>query len=309
MTDQRYLRLVMRVLNDGKLKPTRAKVNGKNIGAYSIFGEQARFKFDEGFPILTTKKINFEALAHELIWFLRGDSNIKYLWDNNVHIWDQWADKNGELGYGTYGTMWRKYPFVEYDTERENQYIIHKSDNPFVRYDTYRKKSYGTVDQLARLICEIEEVKRNPEASCGRRLIVNAWHPYHINFVGLPPCHVLYQFSVYEDQLSLQLYQRSCDLFLGVPFNISSYCLLLSIIAKITDLKPYEFIHTYGDLHIYENHVDQCREQLTRPGYALPKLEINLQNKTMAALDMLHIRNIGLKDYKHDPYLKGEIAV
>lgn len=305
--DTEYLRLVKDVLDNGTFKPTRGKINNVNIGAYSVFGQQARFTFDEGFPILTTKKIAFKTLAHELIWFLRGESNIKYLLQNNVHIWDQWAKPNGELGYGTYGTMWRKRPFVDYKIDKENEFTITKN-NKNIRYETYKAKAKGTIDQITQLIDDINEVKANPTASCGRRLIVDAWEPYLVQTgqIGLPPCHVLFQFNVTNDKLSLQLYQRSCDLFLGVPFNISSYCLLLAVIAHITNLVPHEFIHTYGDLHIYENHVEQMKEQFIRSGHALPKLKIN---PDLRSIDDLSINDLSLENYQHDGVLKGDVAV
>lgn len=305
--DKQYLSLVKDVLDNGTLKPTRAKINGKNVGAYSVFGRQARFAFDEGFPILTTKRVAFKTLAHELIWFLSGNSNIKYLFNNNVHIWDQWAKKDGELGYGTYGTMWRKRPFIDYKTDKENEFLITKG-NKNIRYDTYKTNAKGTIDQIAQLIDNINETKKDPTASCGRRLIVDAWEPYYVQTgqIGLPPCHVLFQFNITDDKLSLQLYQRSCDLFLGVPFNISSYCLLLAIIAHLTNLVPHEFIHTYGDLHIYQNHTDQMNEQLTRSGYNLPILSIN---PNLKSIDNIHINDLYLGNYQHDGVLKGEVAV
>jgi thymidylate synthase len=305
--DHEYLRLVADVFENGRLRPTRAKIDGKNVGAYTVFGRQARFNFAEGFPILTTKRIAFKTLAHELIWFLHGESNINYLSKHNVHIWDAWAKSNGELGYGTYGTMWRKRPFVDYKTDKENEYNITKN-NRNIRYDTYKANAKGTIDQIAQVIDDIKETVKDPTASCGRRLIVDAWEPYYVttNQIGLPPCHVMFQFDVDGDRLNLQLYQRSCDLFLGVPFNITSYCLLLCVIAQLTGLKPGEFIHTYGNLHIYENHVEQMKEQLTRTGYALPKLKIN---PDLRFIDDLKITDFELVNYQHDPVLKGEVAV
>jgi thymidylate synthase len=292
--DYTYLKLVEDVLANGVLKPTRAKIDGQNISAYSVFGRQARFSLAEGFPILTTKKINFNAIAHELIWFLSGSSNIKYLRDNGVKIWDAWADEKGELGYGTYGTLWRKYPNYK-------EYITSNGFNQGLK--TLEKKP---IDQIKNLIDNINLVKENPTASVGRRLIVTAWHPGYVDSVGLPPCHCFMQFNVTGDKLSCQLYQRSCDAFLGVPFNISSYALLTHVIAYITGLQAHEFIHTYGDLHIYENHVDQLREQLNRRPYKLPKLEIWISEKN---IDKVCREDFKLVDYKHHPYLRGEVAV
>lgn len=280
--DYEYLKLVKDVLDNGVLKPTRAKIDGRNVSAYSVFGRQARFSFRGGFPILTTKKVNFNTIAHELLWFLSGSSNIKYLQDNNVHIWDAWANRDGELGYGTYGTLWRNFP----------------GDGP--------DDDAGAIDQIKQLINNINEVKKDPTASCGRRLIVTAWHPYYVDKVGLPPCHCFMQFNVTGDKLSCQLYQRSCDLFLGVPFNITSYCLLTSIIAYMTGLIPHEFIHTYGDLHIYENHVNQLKEQLWRTPYRLPTLNIR---SGIESIDALVKEDFELVDYKSHKSLKGEVAV
>lgn len=285
--DYEYLKLVQDVLDNGILKQTRAKINNCNISAYSVFGRQARFSLDSGFPIITTKKVNFNAIVHELIWFLSGSSNIKYLQDNNIHIWDAWANKYGDLGYGTYGTLWRQYPHYAESS------IVKIVDKIFI-------------DQIQNLIDNIKLVKENPTSSVGRRLIVTAWHPGYIESVGLPPCHCLFQFNVTGNKLSCHLFQRSCDLFLGVPFNISSYSLLTYFIAHLTDLQPYEFIHTYSDLHIYENHVDQLKEQLGRSPYKLPSLEINPQVKD---IDSLKKEDFRLIDYKSWPALKGEVAV
>lgn len=324
--DTEYLRLVKDVLDNGTFKPTRGKINNVNIGAYSVFGRQARFTFDEGFPILTTKKVAFKTLAHELIWFLRGESNIKYLKDNNVNIWDAWADQDGELGFGTYGTLWRTFPFHCFHDDFKKHYPdmledycmnsfenIEKYQDPeqrknwhYIHHMCYEDDVDGSVDQIKQLIQNIEMVKQDQTASCGRRLIVSAWHPYYVDKVGLPPCHVMFQFNVTDDKLSLQLYQRSCDLFLGVPFNISSYCLLLAVIAHITNLVPHEFIHTYGDLHIYNNHVDQMQEQLKRSGYKLPQLKID---PSLRSVDNIHINDFTLENYQHDSVLKGEVAV
>jgi thymidylate synthase len=305
-TDLQYKELVNDVLNNGVLHPTRAKINGKNISAYTVFGRQARFNFAEGFPILTTKKVSFDSLAHELVWFLSGDSNIKYLKDNNIKIWDAWADESGELGYGTYGTMWRNFPFYD---DAETQLIGGKEVG--LNYKVYEDKwgnptVVGGIDQIKQLIDNIETVKKDPVASCGRRLIVTAWHPYYIDKIPLPPCHCLFQFHISGNKLSCQLYQRSCDLFLGVPFNISSYCLLLSVIAHITNLVPHEFIHTYGDLHIYENHLPQILEQIKINDLVLPKLWIDPDLKSIEGFKRESVKLVG---YKHQGVIRGEVAV
>lgn len=317
--DTQYLALVKDVLENGDLVPTRAKIDGKNVGAYSVIGRQARFDLTEGFPILTTKRVHFESIIHELIWFLSGSSNIKYLKDNNVNIWNSWADPQGELGYGTYGSMWRKFPFHEFDFEFYKHYNIEKSVNYDLKkingtgisyqyryvYCEPERDIVGWVDQIKQLLIDIEKVKQDPTASEGRRLIVTAWHPYYTDKVGLPPCHCLFQFTVRNGTLSCHLYQRSCDLFLGVPFNISSYSALTYVIAHLTGLKPKEFIHTYHDLHIYENHIDQMKEQLTREHQAAPQLEF-VGDFT---IDNFARENVKLVGYKHSGTLRGEVAV
>lgn len=296
--DDQYLDLVEDVLANGSLHPTRAKINGDNVSAYTVFGRQARFKFNGGFPILTTKKVSFDALAHELVWFLSGDSNIKYLQDNKIKIWDAWADKDGDLGFGTYGTLWREFPNHREETIRNETYTGLFKEIPVCHNEP--------IDQIEELITNIEKVKKDPTASCGRRLIVTAWHPYYVDKVGLPPCHCLFQFHVSGKYLSCQLYQRSCDLFLGVPFNISSYCLLLSVIARVTNLVPREFVHTYGDLHIYENHVEQLKKQLEKKPLDLPKLWINPE---LTNINDFKRSDVQLINYQHQGVLRGEVAV
>lgn len=294
-TDEQYLSLVRDILENGELVPTRAKIDGKNIDAISVIGRQARFDLTGGFPILTTKKVSFHNIIHELIWFLKGESNIEYLKKNNVKIWDAWADENGELGYGTYGTMWRNFPYPE----TINTW-------PLLKYVDYTNNINRSIDQIKQLIQNIENVKKDPTASCGRRLIVTAWHPYYVDKVGLPPCHCLFQFTVRGEYLSCHLYQRSCDALLGIPYNISSYSLLTYIVAHITGLKPREFIHTYHDLHIYSNHVDQIKEQLTREPFPLPTLWIDPELKNIDDLERRHIKLIG---YRHHNAIKGEVAI
>ncbi len=214
---------------------------------------------------------------HELIWLLRGSTNIAYLRTHNVHIWDQWADDKGELG-PVYGKQWRAWP---------------KSDG-------------RTVDQIAQIVQGIMEVKNDPTASVGRRLVVSAWNPADLEEMALPPCHTLFQFSVTEGRLSCQLYQRSADLFLGVPFNIASYALLTHLVAQVTGLQVGEFVHTFGDAHIYENHLERVDEQLSRVPYPLPKLELD---PAIKSLDHIHHDQIRLVDYRHHPILRGEVAV
>ena len=271
---KQYLKLLDRVLLEGKRKPTRAVLQstGKNVDAISIFGAQLHFDLTEGFPLVTTKEVNFDAVAHELIWFLRGDTNIKYLNDNGVHIWDRWAGPDGDLG-PTYGHAWRR----------------------------------GYTDQIKYTVLDgIEQVKADPTSPMARRLIVSAWNVAEIHRMALPPCHVLFQFSVNDSFLDCQLYQRSADLFLGVPFNIASYALLTHIIARLTGLKPGTFIHTFGDAHIYVNHVEQVAEQLKRIPHPLPEVTINPE---FTDIDHLYRVDIRLHNYVHCSALKGEVAV
>ncbi|MDB6068965.1 MAG: thyA, partial [Verrucomicrobiales bacterium] len=234
---QTYHDLLRLVLREGKPRTDRT-----GTGTLSLFGAQARFRLADGFPLLTTKKIHLPSLVHELLWFIRGDTNIRYLQENGVKIWNEWADENGDLG-PVYGAQWRAWPGPD-----------------------------GTViDQLADTI---QQIKTTPDS---RRHLISAWNPAQIQGMALPPCHTLFQFYVdtQENTLSCQLYQRSADLFLGVPFNIASYALLTHMIAQVTNLRPGDFIHTFGDLHLYQNHLDQVHEQLSRPHRPLPTLHLN----------------------------------
>jgi thymidylate synthase len=358
--DETYLGLLKRVLNEGKTKKNRT-----GIDTIGVFGAQARFDLAEGFPLLTTKKVFFKGIVHELLWFISGSTNIKYLVDNDVHIWDDWAyqrylkfvskivvmggiDKTilsqedfihriktvdefakiwGELGTGTYGGMWRAFPFYnDYDTVAP---VMEERD------------ALDSVDQLKRVI---EKLKSNPD---DRRLIVSAWHPYWVEHCALPPCHVLFHFNTEvmtlderyehatnkavarcgpETQESIQemnhkalddagvprrklnclLYQRSCDLFLGVPFNIASYALLTHMVAHCVGMVPGEFIHTYGDLHLYRNHVDQAKLQLTRAPFPSPHVSLNLAKR-----DLFHFNydDIQLFGYNSHPAIKADVAV
>jgi thymidylate synthase len=263
---KQYLDLLQHVLDNG----TR-KVDRTGTGTISVFGYQMRFNLEEGFPVLTTKKLHLRSIIHELLWFLRGDTNLQYLHDNHVTIWDEWADGQGELGH-IYGYQWRSWP----------------------GYDG------GHIDQITRVI---ETIKTNPSS---RRHIVSAWNVADLENMSLPPCHLLFQFYVNEGRLSCQLYQRSCDIFLGVPFNITSYALLTMMMAQVTGLRAFEFIHTLGDAHIYLNHIDQVKLQLTREPYKLPAMKIN-----PAIRDIFQFRyeDFELVDYTAHPHIKGEISV
>lgn len=272
-----YEDLLRDVLENGDRKPTRAKVRGEYVDAYSVFGRQLRFDLAEGFPAVTTKKLAFGAVVHELIWFLRGESNIAYLRENKVSIWDEWADEEGELG-PVYGVQWRRWPSAD----------------------------GGPIDQIAQLVEGIRRVKADPRDSIGRRLIVTAWNPADVPKMALAPCHAFFQMSLTGNRLSCQLYQRSADLFLGVPFNIASYALLTHLVAKVCEVEVGDFIHTFGDAHIYENHVDQVREQISRDPYPWPTLQLDSEIRDLANLRREQIK---LVNYKHHPALTGEVAV
>ncbi|MFG0261291.1 MAG: thymidylate synthase [Novipirellula sp. JB048] len=261
-----YLQLLDEVLNHGLDRDDRT-----GVGTRGLFGRQMRFDLSEGFPLLTTKKLHVRSIIHELLWFLRGDTNIHYLRENGVSIWDEWADEDGNLG-PVYGRQWR----------------------------CWEGGNGETVDQIARVTREIQE---NPES---RRLIVSAWNAHQIDEMALPPCHLLFQFYVAGGKLSCQLYQRSADLFLGVPFNIASYALLTMMMAKVTGLEPGDFVHTLGDVHLYRNHFDQAREQLTRHPGPLPKMQIQAAPKTV---DGFVFEDFKLIDYTPDPSIKAPIAV
>ena len=238
---KQYLDLLNRIMTEGTQKGDRT-----GTGTMSVFGHQMRFDMEEGFPLLTTKKLHLKSIIHELLWFLSGDTNVKYLQDNGVRIWNEWADENGELG-PVYGHQWRSWP--DYNG--------------------------GTIDQIAAVVSQL---KTNPDS---RRMIVCAWNVAEVERMALPPCHTLFQFYVADGRLSLQLYQRSADTFLGVPFNIASYALLLQMMAQVTGLSAGEFIHTTGDTHLYLNHLDQARLQLTRTPRPLPRMAINPDVKSI----------------------------
>jgi thymidylate synthase len=261
-----YLDLLSLVLDRGQFKPDRT-----GTGTYSIFGAQARFDLSEGFPLLTTKKLHLKSIIHELLWFLAGDTNVGYLQKNGVTIWNEWADAEGNLGR-VYGAQWRDW--ITSDGRH--------------------------IDQIANLVTQI---RTNPSS---RRLIVSAWNPGEVDTMALPPCHALFQFFVLDGRLSCQLYQRSADLFLGVPFNIASYALLTMMVAQVTGLAMGDFVHTFGDLHLYANHLDQAREQLSREPRPLPKMTLN-----PAVRDIFGFRyeDFTLTGYDPHPAIKAPIAV
>ncbi|MCA0990396.1 thymidylate synthase [Pseudalkalibacillus hwajinpoensis] len=261
-----YLQLCEEILHNGTKKSDRT-----GTGTMSVFGHQMRFDLQEGFPALTTKKLHLRSIIHELLWFLKGDTNVKYLQDNGVRIWNEWADENGELG-PVYGHQWRSWTGAD----------------------------GSTVDQIAKVV---EQIKTNPNS---RRMIVTAWNPSEVDDMALPPCHCLFQFYVADGKLSCQLYQRSADVFLGVPFNIASYALLTMMMAQVCDLEPGEFIHTLGDAHIYNNHIEQVQLQLTRDPKDLPKMKINPEVKSIFDFSF---EDFELTDYHPHPHIKGEVSV
>ncbi|MGI6856654.1 thymidylate synthase [Mesorhizobium sp. 1B3] len=263
---RQYLDLLQHVLETGVDRGDRT-----GTGTRSVFGYQMRFELRRGFPVTTTKKLHLKSIIHELLWFLAGDTNIKYLNDNGVTIWDEWADENGDLG-PVYGAQWRSWPAPD----------------------------GRSIDQIASLLLQI---RKNPNS---RRLIVSAWNPAEVEAMALPPCHCLFQFYVSEGRLSCQLYQRSADIFLGVPFNIASYALLTMMIAQVTGLEPGEFIHTLGDAHLYHNHFDQAREQLARSPKPLPTLWIN---PAITDLFAFRYEDFRLENYVADPSIRAPIAV
>lgn len=263
---RQYLDLMDRVLKTGVEKHDRT-----GTGTLSVFGHQMRFDLAEGFPLLTTKKVHLKSIIYELLWFLRGETNVKWLQDHGVSIWDEWADANGELG-PVYGHQWRAWP----------------------------RDHSGTIDQISWVV---EEIKKNPDS---RRLIVTAWNPADVPKMALPPCHCLFQFYVLEGKLSCQLYQRSGDIFLGIPFNIASYALLTLMMAQVTGLKPGEFVHSLGDAHLYLNHLDQTKEQLTREPFALPQMRLN---PAVSDIFQFQYEDFTLENYQAHPSIKAPIAV
>lgn len=263
---KQYLDLLQHVLDHGVLKEDRT-----GTGTHCVFGYQMRFDLQNGFPLLTTKKLHLKSIIHELLWFLKGDTNVKYLQANGVRIWNEWADENGDLGH-IYGYQWRSWP--DYDG--------------------------GHIDQIKEAI---DTIQNNPDS---RRIIVSAWNVADLPQMNLPPCHAFFQFYVANGKLSLQLYQRSADIFLGVPFNIASYALLLMMVAQVTGLEAGDFVHTLGDAHIYNNHIEQVREQLSREPRALPTMKLNPNVKSI--FDFKY-EDFELTDYNPHPHIAGKVAV
>ncbi|WP_223788863.1 thymidylate synthase [Marinicella meishanensis] len=263
---QQYLDFAQHILDHGVDKSDRT-----GTGTRSVFGYQMRFDLQQGFPVLTTKKLHLKSIIHELLWFLAGDTNIQYLKDHGVRIWDEWADEHGDLG-PVYGHQWRSWPTPNGET----------------------------VDQISLLL---QQIKNNPDS---RRHIVSAWNVADVDHMALPPCHCLFQFYVTEGRLSCQLYQRSADVFLGVPFNIASYALLTMMMAQVCDLQPGEFVHTFGDAHIYSNHMEQIKEQLSRSTFDLPTMHIN---PDVTDLFAFQFDDFELINYQAHPHIKGVVAV
>ncbi len=263
---KQYLDLLRHVMDNGSDRGDRT-----GTGTRSVFGYQMRFDLSQGFPVTTTKKLHLRSIIHELLWFLRGDTNIAYLKENGVTIWDEWADENGDLG-PVYGAQWRSWP----------------------------DGKGGQIDQIANLV---EGIRKNPNS---RRHIVSAWNPAEVDDMALPPCHCLFQFYVADGKLSCQLYQRSADIFLGVPFNIASYALLTMMVAQVTDLEPGDFVHTFGDAHLYANHFEQARLQLSRTPKPLPVMRLNPQVRDLFAF---RFEDFSLEGYEADPSIKAPIAV
>ena len=267
---KQYLDLLKRITTEGVRKEDRT-----GTGTLSVFGHQMRFNLEDGFPLLTTKKLHLKSIIYELLWFLQGDTNVRYLQEHGVRIWNEWADENGELG-PVYGKQWRAFETLD------------KDGNKVV------------VDQIKDVI---DQIRNNPNS---RRMLVCAWHPGQTDYMALPPCHTLFQFYVAEGKLSLQLYQRSADTFLGVPFNIASYALLLMMVALVTGLKPGEFIHTTGDTHLYLNHLEQVKLQLSRTPRSLPQMRINPDVKDIFSFNY---EDFVLENYDPWPHIKAEVSV
>ena len=263
---KQYLDLLDDVLREGTVKEART-----GTGTLSVFGRQLRFDLDQGFPLLTTKQLHLKSIIYELLWFLSGDTNVRYLQEHGVRIWNEWADDRGDLGH-VYGYQWRSWP--DYDG--------------------------GSIDQIATIV---DDIRRTPDS---RRLIVSAWNVADLPRMNLPPCHLLFQFYVADGRLSLQLYQRSADLFLGVPFNIASYALLLQMTAQVTGLRPGDFILTLGDAHIYRNHLDQVRLQLSRTPRPLPRMELNPARRSLFDFHYDDFRLVGYDPY---PHIAGQVSV
>jgi thymidylate synthase len=261
-----YLELMRHVRDHGVRREDRT-----GTGTISVFGYQMRFDLSAGFPVVTTKKLHLRSIIHELLWFLQGDTNIKYLHDNGVSIWDEWADENGDLG-PVYGYQWRSWP----------------------------RPDGGSIDQISELV---EQIRNNPDS---RRLLVSAWNPADVGAMALPPCHCLFQFYVAQGKLSCQLYQRSADIFLGVPFNIASYALLTLMLAQVTGLQPGDFVHTFGDAHLYSNHMQQVETQLAREPLPLPTMKLN---PDIGSIFDFRFEDFDLQGYEAHPHIKAPVAV
>lgn len=318
---KQYHDILRHILCHGVMKPTRAKLasTGDFIDALSVFGYQARFDLRAGFPAVTTKRLWFHGVLHELLWMLSGATNVRYLHANRVHIWDQWADSEGDIGPG-YGFQWRHWPAPTTPAERDAHYrkladaaVLRTGgvgmDAEIADEQARRDAAAYTVrsiDQIANLVAGIKEVVANPRAPVGRRLILNTWNVADIERMGLPPCHCFAQFSVSAGWLDCQMYQRSADAFLGVPFNIAQYALLTHILAHVTGLKAREFVHAFGDLHIYQNHLEQVGMQVDRHLMALPTLWLD---PAVTDIDALRAEHVRLDGYHHHPALPGEVAV
>jgi thymidylate synthase len=263
---KQYLDLLDHILQHGTVKEDRT-----GTGTLSVFGYQMRFDLQDGFPLLTTKKLHLKSIIYELLWFLRGDTNVSYLQEHGVHIWDEWADENGELG-PVYGSQWR----------------------------AWQTHDGGVIDQITQAV---EQIQHNPNS---RRLIVSAWNPGEVDSMALPPCHALFQFYVANGRLSCQLYQRSADVFLGVPFNIASYALLTQMMAQVCGLAPGEFVHTFGDVHLYRNHIEQARTQLARQPFPLPQM---LLNPAVDSIFGFQFEDFELVNYQAHPHIKAAVSV
>jgi len=302
--EEQYLELLKDILKNGRYKDDRTKT-----GTKSLFGRQLRYDLSKGFPLLTTKKVFLKGIIYELLWFLKGQSNIKYLVDNGVHIWDEWPYKNYLLHNKK--SKLTQEQFVE-KIKKESKFAKKWADLGPIYGVQWRhwKKGKGEVDQIKDVINNIKFLKTEPNHSESRRLIVSAWNPAEIEEIakagGLPPCHTIFQFYVNDGRISVQLYQRSADAFLGVPFNIASYALLLMMIAQVTNLKPGEFVHTFGDVHIYSNHIKQVKEQLKRKPKKLPKMILNPKIKD---INKFKFEDFVLENYNPHPAIKAPIAV
>lgn len=263
---RQYLDLLQHILDRGVIKDDRT-----GTGTLSVFGYQMRFDLQQGFPLLTTKKLHLKSIIYELLWFLRGETNVRFLQEHGVHIWDEWADERGELG-PVYGSQWR----------------------------SWKTADGRTIDQITQVV---QQIQTNPNS---RRLIVSAWNPGEVEYMALPPCHALFQFYVAQGRLSCQLYQRSADVFLGVPFNIASYALLTLMMAQVCNLQPGEFVHTFGDVHLYRNHVQQARLQLTRQPFPLPQMKLN---PLVHSIFDFQYEDFELMNYQAHPHIKAEVSV